>query len=196
MIESSNTSQITSQLQTLEEGHTQAATLSQAQDNWRQLFQSRRKRSDAHLHPQSSSRPIHLTTENMHSNIAWGDILTSKAENITRIYALNVNGLTLDNRGGQFDSLCSLARETQTDIFCCQEHKIDTTNTRVCQCMLNPVLIQMHSCLLIVMPLNRSIQWGSVSVPLQQYNRIHYPYTIHRRASTVLVPPTGPTELR
>jgi hypothetical protein len=67
----------------------------------------------------------------MRSNIAWQDILTLKAENITRIYELNVNGLTIDNRGGQFDSVCSLAQETQTNIFCCQEHNIDTTNTRV-----------------------------------------------------------------
>ena len=160
MIESSNTSQITSQLQTLEEGHTQTATLTQAQDNWRQLFQYRRQRSDAHQYPQSSSRPIHLTTENMRSNITWGDILTSKAENITRIYALNVNGLTLDNRGGQFDSLCSLAPETQTDIFCCQENNIDTTNTRV-KTILHKTMRNHWQC-------SRST-YGSSTIPFQRF---------------------------
>jgi hypothetical protein len=75
-------------------------------------------------------RPTYLTTENMPSNVPWRDVLPPKAENITRIYALDVNRLTQDNRGVQFDSLWNLARETRTDIFCCQEHNILQTSMR------------------------------------------------------------------
>jgi exonuclease III len=66
----------------------------------------------------------------MKSNVVWGDTLSPKVETVTRLYALNVNGLSLDKRGGQFDTLCSLIKETQADILCCQEHNIDTTNAQ------------------------------------------------------------------
>jgi exonuclease III len=103
--------------------------LAQAQQSWRQLVASQQSSHDVR-HQQYLSRPIHLTSENMKSNAAWGDTLSSKAETVTRIFALNVNGLSLDKRGGQFDTLCSLIKETQADILCCQEHNIDTTNTQ------------------------------------------------------------------
>ena len=68
---------------------------------------------------------------NNRTNAPWGDPLAPKENNITRIYSLNLNGLALDRRGGQFDTLCRIAREVQADIVCCQEHNVDTTNSTV-----------------------------------------------------------------
>ena len=104
------------------------STLAQAQHSWRQLFASRQQSNDLQHQPQNTSRPISLTAENMRTNGAWGDTLSLKDATVTRIYALNVNGLTLDQRGGQFDTLCS---QIQADIICCQERNIDTTNPQV-----------------------------------------------------------------
>ncbi len=75
---------------------------------------------------QSSS----LTSNNRENN-PWGDELIEKGENVTRVYSLNVNGLSLDKRGGRFDDLCKVAKEVQTDILCCQEHNLDTTKHHV-----------------------------------------------------------------
>jgi hypothetical protein len=70
-------------------------------------------------------------TSNNRENNPWGDELIEKGENVTRVYSLNVNGLSLDKRGGRFDDLCKVAKEVQTDILCCQEHNLDTTKHHV-----------------------------------------------------------------
>jgi hypothetical protein len=43
----------------------------------------------------------------------------------------NFDGLSLNKRGGKFDTLCSVAKETQADSLCCQEHNIDSTQAEV-----------------------------------------------------------------
>ena len=68
---------------------------------------------------------------NNRTNVQWGGELRSKENNITRIYSLNLNGIALDRRGGQFDTLCCTAREIQADVVCCQEINVDTTNATV-----------------------------------------------------------------
>ena len=78
-----------------------------------------------------ANRPIVLTASNQRMNRSWGDSLTEKEHTITRIYTLNVNGFTLDRRGGQFDDNCKMAKETQADIVCCQEHNLDVSQTQV-----------------------------------------------------------------
>ena len=78
-----------------------------------------------------NNRPLVLTTENQITNKPWGDILTEKPDGVTRLFSLNVNGLSLDQRGGQFDELCQLTKEVQADILCCQEHNLDTTQSTV-----------------------------------------------------------------
>ena len=47
------------------------------------------------------------------------------------MYSQNVNGITLDRRGGQFDSLCRVIKEVQADVMCGQEHQLDTVQHQV-----------------------------------------------------------------
>ena len=70
-------------------------------------------------------RPI-LSTTNARENEPWGDPITEKLTNITRVYCINLNGITLDSKGGKFDTVCRCVKEVQADIFCGQEHKLDT----------------------------------------------------------------------
>ena len=77
------------------------------------------------------ARAIHLSVENYRENTAWGDPLEEKLGNVTRVYCLNVNGFTLDRRGGKFEDFCKTANEVQADIVGCQEHNLDTTQSVV-----------------------------------------------------------------
>ena len=92
-----------------------------AQTEWAKFF---------HNQPPEGRRPMSVLHVNNRENKPLGDPLVSKASNTTRIYSLNLNGIALDRRGGQFDTLCQVAREVQADIVCCQEHNVDTTQAR------------------------------------------------------------------
>ena len=61
----------------------------------------------------------------------------------------------------------------------------DASNGGVSVHVESPVLVKMHSCLLIVVPFYRSIQWGSACQCI--YNSTTA-YSILRRVSTVIVP--------
>jgi hypothetical protein len=76
-------------------------------------------------------RPILLTVANQRTNEVWGDKLQEKPINVTRVYAMNVNGLRLDRLGGQFDVQCQVQKEVQADILCGQEHNLDSDKTHV-----------------------------------------------------------------
>jgi hypothetical protein len=52
-----------------------------------------------------------------------------KAENTIRVLAANVNGFSLERRGGQYDNYCRVLRAAQVDIACGQEHNLDTTKS-------------------------------------------------------------------
>jgi exonuclease III len=77
------------------------------------------------------NRTLHMSVENHRVNVAWGDPLDAKPDNVTRVYNLNANGFTLDRRGGQFEDFCKTANEVQADIVGCQEHNLDTTQPAV-----------------------------------------------------------------
>jgi hypothetical protein len=62
-------------------------------------------------------RPIFLSVENQRENAPWGDLLQEKQPQVTRVYGMNVNGLSLDKRGGQLDVLCKVIKEVQADVF-------------------------------------------------------------------------------
>jgi hypothetical protein len=47
--------------------------------------------------------------------------MKEKDVSTTRLYSLNLNGLSLDRRGGQFDILYKVAQEIQADIICGQK---------------------------------------------------------------------------
>ena len=64
-------------------------------------------------------------------NKSWGDECHEKPRNVFRLFAQTVTGLNLDRRGGQFDSLCQIQKETQSDVFLGQEHNLDSTQFQV-----------------------------------------------------------------
>ena len=92
--------------------------LNLAQIEWRKIL-------DSQPRPQNHSMG-YLSSANLASNHPWGDVLEEKANGVFRVYCQNVNGLTLDRRGGQFDSLCRVIKEVQADVMCGQEHQLDT----------------------------------------------------------------------
>ena len=104
--------------------------LQQAQTLWAEMF---RTTSEAIVAPADGNRPIILSLENQKANAAWGDVLNEKPQTITRVYGMNVNGLCLDQRGGQLDVLCKVIKEVQADVFCGQEHNLSSDNTKVRQ---------------------------------------------------------------
>ena len=100
--------------------------LQQAQTEWRTMFSSQ-----TDTQAPKANREIAITEENMRVNNVWGDELKEKMENTLRVYAGNINGFSLDRRGGQYDSFCQMIKEVQADIICGQEHNLNTTNSAV-----------------------------------------------------------------
>lgn len=103
--------------------------MTNARKAWNRLLDNA-NRNDAFQVP-DGNRPINLSLENQRDNEAWGDRLQEKPTGITRLYALNLNGLSLDQRGGQFDDLCKIGKEVQADFICCQEPNVDAVQPRV-----------------------------------------------------------------
>ena len=102
--------------------------LQQAQVIWEEMFRTSQESNATDGH-----RPIILSVENQRANKEWGDPLQEKSDQITRLYGMNVNGLRLDKRGGQLDELCKVMKEVQADVFCGQEHNLDSDKTQVRQ---------------------------------------------------------------
>ena len=77
-------------------------------------------------------QPINIIPENLHRNRSWGDSLNDKADDHSiRIYAQNLNGISLHKDGGQYKEICDILTEVKADIFCFQEHNLDTTKYEV-----------------------------------------------------------------
>lgn len=90
--------------------------------------------------PQLKRKASVLTNQNQRSNESWGDQLEAKLPHCIRIHIQNVNGFTLDRRGGQFDLFCSMHKEIQADISCGQGHKkLDTAQMQVRSVLYNTV---------------------------------------------------------
>ena len=108
--------------------------LQQAQVDWSVILQQP---------PQGTipngNRPLVLTVENARANADWGNTIIDKPEKSTRIYGLNVNGLMLDRRGGQFDVLCEVIKEVDADVMCGQEHNLDSDQTQVRSSLIHTV---------------------------------------------------------
>jgi hypothetical protein len=72
-----------------------------AQSEWRKVLNP-----NATPGAPAVNREILLTTINMRTNVYWGDELKEKTEGTIRVMAANVNGFSLDRRGGQYDNYC------------------------------------------------------------------------------------------
>jgi hypothetical protein len=106
---------------------TQEQRLRIAQTEWNKILS---KRTEQPSIPSNRNTMV-LSLENRKENLPWGDLLGEKGHNITRVYTLNTNGLSIDRRGGRFDDLCKVAKEVTADIMCCQEHNLDTTRSNI-----------------------------------------------------------------
>jgi hypothetical protein len=104
------------------QGNQATTTLHIARNEWRNLLDGAGR--------EEARRPVLPVTEAM-QNTFWGDPCEEKSGNIFRLYVQNVNGLSLDRRGGQFDTLCKVLKEIQADVFLGQEHNLDSTQPQV-----------------------------------------------------------------
>ena len=103
--------------------HTAETRIAQVQAQWKTLLANGARVATRPF--DRFRRPV-LSKVNEKTNEPWGDQITEKLPNITRVYCINLNGMTLDSRGGKFDTVCRCVTEVQADIFCGQEHKLDT----------------------------------------------------------------------
>lgn len=89
--------------------------LKEAQHRWKTMFN---RRNDEHhdTFQSGTSMETILTRPNRKINEPWGDELTEKPAKVTRVYAQNINGLSIDRQGGQFDDVCRVHNEVQADI--------------------------------------------------------------------------------
>jgi hypothetical protein len=69
---------------------------------WRKIF----TQTIDHTGLQRVNREIQLSVENQRTIQHWGDELEEKDHAVFRVYASDVNGFTLDRRGGQFAQYC------------------------------------------------------------------------------------------
>ena len=119
--------------------------LHQASLAWSRLFQNTNPRKQPtrttseinnanHNHTPRShhmQQTITITQDNLSKNISWGDEIQEKSTNIIRIYAQNLNGVKIQSDGGQYKEICEMVKEVKADIFCFQEHNLDTTQYRI-----------------------------------------------------------------
>ena len=105
-----------------------------ARDQWQQFFQRHRTNDDQ---VPDGNRPVVFSVENQRANTHWGDVLMEKPDSVTRVYAMNGNGLSLDRRGGKFSTVCQVQREVQADILCGQEHNLDSDKTQIRSILFN-----------------------------------------------------------
>jgi hypothetical protein len=79
-----------------------------------------------------NQQPITMVSDNLRRNQSWGDSLTDKTHDyVIRIYAQNINGMRINKDGGQYKEICKIITEVKADIFCFQEHNLDTTQYEV-----------------------------------------------------------------
>ena len=97
-----------------------------AQASWKALFARPTAQPTIQTIPKRSTL---LNTINSRDNSPWGDVISEKQHDTTRIYVMNLNGLQLDERGGKFDTVCRALKEVQADVFCGQEHNVDVTQS-------------------------------------------------------------------
>jgi hypothetical protein len=81
--------------------HNDTPKLERAKAQWKNLFSKPIPSIDGGTQDQQIRKPSLLTRSNQRENRPWGDILTGKSMDRTRVYIQKVNGLSIDRRGGQ-----------------------------------------------------------------------------------------------
>ena len=78
-------------------------------------------------HVTDCNREYIITDANSCDNIVKGTPLDTKAEEMTRIWCTNINGITYDDMGGKLTNIIAIAKETSSDIISITKHNTDTT---------------------------------------------------------------------
>ena len=81
--------------------------------------------------PNHQPRSLFTTPENQLKNHHVYDSMNAKDDTTTRLYFQNVNGLRFNSNGGDFEELCHITLETQSDLMCIAEHNLDTTQYHI-----------------------------------------------------------------
>ena len=78
-----------------------------------------------------TQKTIAITQDNLTKNTPWGDEIQDKETDIIRIYAQNLNGMKIQLDGGHYKEICEMVKEVKADVFCFQEHNLDTTQYQI-----------------------------------------------------------------
>jgi hypothetical protein len=78
-----------------------------------------------------TQKTIIITQDNLTKNTPWGDEIQDKDTDIIRIYAQNLNGMKIQLDGCNYKEVCEMVKEVKADIFCFQEHNLDTTQFQI-----------------------------------------------------------------
>lgn len=103
--------------------HEDERRLTDAQSQWRRILTGQ----FSVLLSLRQHQELHLTPENLKHNVHVGDKLEQKPDHVTRFFGQNVNGLKLDQEGGDFTELCRMGKEIQADVMGITEHNVDST---------------------------------------------------------------------
>ena len=86
----------------------------------------------AHSHHQPDRTGSKLSTTNLSDNHPWGDVLDlSKPPSVFRLYCQNVNGIKLDDGGGDLHSIGTILKELGCDLVGLCEIKLDVSKYQV-----------------------------------------------------------------
>ena len=95
--------------------HTAATRMERAQAQWTKLFAEGVRMATRSF--DQFRRPILSQASNARENEPWGDPITEKIPNITRVYCINLNGITLDSRGGNLIPYVVAAKKSKLTSF-------------------------------------------------------------------------------
>jgi hypothetical protein len=114
-------------------------------DQYRRLFNYAHQYERCSYH-QPDRVEAKLSSTNFKSNFPWGDDFSlDKAPNTYRMYFQNINGIKLDDRGGDLAYFLPIFDELQCDLVGLCEIKLDVSKYKVRQTISNAIRMQFKS---------------------------------------------------
>ena len=111
-----------------------------------------------------SRAPSALSIPNSSNNLPYGDPMIAKPRSTYRFISQNVNGISYDAEGGDFQEICYILQEIEADVICFQETKLETRNMKV-KNMLNKTLMQRWSTSKALITSTSNVNLGSIYKP-------------------------------
>ena len=101
-----------------------------AVDQFKTMFDYHHKYKNRYHQPDRAEAK--LSTTNLKSNHPWGDELSqTKSPSTFRLYYQNVNGMQIDDQGGDFTAICSTIHRLGCDLVGFCEIKLDVSKYQV-----------------------------------------------------------------